>query len=38
MLFFSRWKAISVLLTAIVVCLFAVPNFFPDRVVQRWPG
>jgi preprotein translocase subunit SecD len=38
MLFFSRWKAISVLLTAIVVGLFAVPNFFPDRVVQRWPG
>jgi preprotein translocase subunit SecD len=38
MLFFTRWKAISVLLTAIVVCLFAVPNFFPERVVQRWPG
>src|SRR5262245_37493184 len=38
MLFFTRWKAISVLVTAIVVCLFAVPNFFPDRVVQRWPG
>jgi preprotein translocase subunit SecD len=38
MLFFSRWKAISVLLTAIVICLFAVPNFFPDRVVQRWPA
>jgi len=38
MLFFSRWKAISVLLTAIIICLFAVPNFFPDRVVQRWPA
>jgi preprotein translocase subunit SecD len=38
MLFLSRWKAISVLVTAIVVCLFAVPNFFPERVVQRWPG
>src|SRR5437764_1585541 len=38
MLFFTRWKALSVLLTAIVVCLFAVPNFFPDRVVQRWPA
>ena len=38
MLFFSRWKAISVLLTAIVVCLFAVPNFFPESVVQRWPA
>jgi preprotein translocase subunit SecD len=38
MLFFSRWKVISVLVTAILVCLFAVPNFFPDRVVQRWPA
>jgi preprotein translocase subunit SecD len=38
MLFFSRWKAISVLLTAVVICLFAVPNFFPDRMVQRWPA
>jgi preprotein translocase subunit SecD len=37
MLFFSRWKAIAVLLTAIVVCLFAVPNFFPESVVQAWP-
>src|SRR6266498_3217004 len=37
MLFFSRWKAISVLVTAIVACLFAVPNFFPERIVQRWP-
>src|SRR6202165_6393094 len=38
MLFFSRWKAISVTLTAVLVCLFAVPNFFPDRMVQRWPA
>src|SRR5436305_15211987 len=38
MLFFSRWKALSVLFTAILACLFAVPNFFPDRVVQRWPA
>ena len=38
MLFFSRWKTIAVLVTAILVCLFAVPNFFPDSVVQRWPA
>src|SRR5437764_13043701 len=38
MLFFSRWKAISVLLTAVIICLFAVPNFFPESVVQRWPA
>ncbi|HMK79926.1 MAG TPA: protein translocase subunit SecD [Xanthobacteraceae bacterium] len=37
MLFFSRWKALAVLLTAIVVCLCAVPNFVPESVVQRWP-
>src|SRR5215831_13657214 len=37
MLFFSRWKVLAVLLTAIVVCLFAVPNFVPESVVQRWP-
>ena len=37
MLFFTRWKAAAILLTALVVCLFAVPNFFPDRIVKRWP-
>ena len=37
MLYFSRWKATAVLLTALIVCLFAVPNFFPDSVVAKWP-
>jgi preprotein translocase subunit SecD len=37
MLFFSRWKAIAILATALVVCHFAVPNFFPEKVVERWP-
>jgi preprotein translocase subunit SecD len=37
MLFFTRWKAAAILLTAFVVCLFAVPNFFPDRMVKTWP-
>jgi preprotein translocase subunit SecD len=37
MLFFTRWKAAAILLTALVVCLFAVPNFFPERVVKHWP-
>jgi preprotein translocase subunit SecD len=37
MLFFSRWKVIAVLLTAFLVCLCAVPNFFPESVVQSWP-
>src|SRR5438105_4836867 len=37
MLHISRWKAIAILLTAFVVCLFAVPNFFPESTVQKWP-
>jgi preprotein translocase subunit SecD len=37
MLFFSRWKVVAVLLTAFVVCLCAVPNFFPEKTVQSWP-
>ncbi len=26
-----------ILATALLVCLFAVPNFFPEKVVQSWP-
>ena len=37
MLYFSRWKAIATLLTALFVCLFAVPNFFPAQTVKSWP-
>ena len=37
MLFFTRWKAVAILLTAFVVCLCAVPNFFPESTVKRWP-
>ncbi len=38
MLFFTRWKAAAILLTALIVCLFAVPNFFPESMVQNWPS
>jgi preprotein translocase subunit SecD len=38
MLFFTRWKAAAILLTALVVCLCAVPNFFPDHVIRQWPS
>src|SRR5215469_1074916 len=38
MLFFTRWKAAAILITALVVCLFAVPNFFPERIVKTWPS
>ena len=37
MLYFTRWKATAILLTAFVVCLFAVPNFLPEKMVQAWP-
>ena len=38
MLYFSRWKALATLLTALIVCLFAVPNFFSDATLKRWPA
>jgi preprotein translocase subunit SecD len=38
MLFFTRWKALAILLTAFVICLCAVPNFFPESVVRNWPA
>jgi preprotein translocase subunit SecD len=37
MLYFTRWKAAAIILTALVVCLFAVPNFLPASVVDSWP-
>ncbi len=37
MLYFSRWKALGIILTAFLVCLFAVPNFFPEATVKGWP-
>src|SRR6202034_15968 len=37
MLFFTRWKAAAILIMAFVVCLCAVPNFFPESTVKRWP-
>src|SRR5260370_32190164 len=38
MLYFTRWKALGILLTALVVCLCAVPNFFPEATVKTWPA
>ena len=37
MLYFSRLKALAIILTALIVCLFAVPNFFPQERVKTWP-
>jgi preprotein translocase subunit SecD len=38
MLYISKWKATAILLTALICCLFAVPNFFPESMVKRWPA
>ncbi|MGN6573396.1 MAG: SecDF P1 head subdomain-containing protein, partial [Pseudolabrys sp.] len=37
MLYFTRWKAAAIILTALVVCLCAVPNFLPTSMVDAWP-
>ena len=37
MLYFTRWKAAAVLLTAFIVCAFAIPNFVPTKTVDSWP-
>src|SRR5512133_2125243 len=38
MLYFTRWRALGIILTALVVCLCAVPNFFPESQVKTWPA
>src|SRR5712664_4197929 len=38
MLYFTRWKALGIILTALLVCLCAVPNFFPEAKVKTWPA
>src|SRR5262245_33406384 len=37
MLPFSRAATAAILLTVLVVCGFAVPNFLPDDTVKSWP-
>ena len=37
MLYFSRWKALAIIAIAVLICLCAVPNFFPAQVVAKWP-
>lgn len=38
MLFFTRWKAAAIVLTALIVCLFALPNFFSENTLRGWPS
>ncbi len=37
MLHFTRLKSAAILLTAFFICLCAVPNFLPPKVVESWP-
>src|ERR1035437_5792521 len=37
MLYFTRRKALAIILTALGECLCAVPNFFPGATVKGWP-
>jgi len=39
MQYLTRWKpTLGIILTALIVCLFAVPNFFPEATVKGWPA
>src|SRR3954454_6044469 len=38
MLYFTRWKALGIILIALAVCLCAVPNFFSEATVKTWPA
>ena len=37
MLYISRWKMLAIIATTLIVCAFAIPNFFPKKVVEQWP-
>ena len=34
--YITRWKTLGILITTLVVCLFVVPNFLPEKMVQGW--
>src|SRR5262245_22563848 len=37
MLYISRWKAVAIVLTTLLVCMFAVPNLLSPATVKEWP-
>jgi preprotein translocase subunit SecD len=37
MLYISRWKAFAIVMTTLLLCLFAVPNLLSSSTVQSWP-
>ena len=38
MLYFTRLNTLAIILGTLFVCLCAVPNFFPEASVKRWPS
>src|SRR5690606_12712511 len=36
-MYITRWKTLAILLSTFVVCLFVVPNFLSESMVQAWP-
>jgi preprotein translocase subunit SecD len=36
-LYFSRHKALAIALTALIVCLCALPSYLPESIVSHWP-
>ena len=39
MQYLTRWQpTLGIILTALIVCLFAVPNFFSEAQVKTWPA
>ena len=37
MLYISRWKALAIVMTTLVICLFGVPNLLSPATVKDWP-
>src|SRR5262245_16756334 len=37
MLYISRWKALAIIATTVVICLLAVPNLLSKETVDTWP-
>ncbi|MCC6890728.1 MAG: protein translocase subunit SecD [Hyphomicrobiales bacterium] len=37
MLYISRWKAVAIVMTTLVVCMFAIPNLLSSSTLQSWP-
>jgi preprotein translocase subunit SecD len=37
MLYISRGKAIAIVMTTLVICMFAVPNLLSPATIQSWP-